>query len=111
MVDSSIYNHFIVKFEHDGNDVVEVEAFDEGVKCDNTVGEVALEKLPEEGEGKSDLANVAEVVNEDGEGDVARGNVRFRSGAKENCDGEALRIREEGEDSVEHDGGMWEGMS
>ena len=100
-----------MKFEHDGNDVVEVEAFDEGVKCDNTVGEVALEKLPEEGEGKSDLANVTEVVNEDGEGDVARGNVRLRSGAKENCDGEALRLREEGEDSVEHDGGMWEGMS
>ena len=44
-------------------------------------------------------------------GEVIYLDVRLRSGAKENCDGEALRLREEGEDSVEHDGGMWEGMS
>jgi len=63
-----------------------------------------LEKLPEDGEGKSDLADVEEAVDEDGEGDVARGGVRLLLGAEENRGGEALHLREGGEDSIERKG-------
>ncbi|RZC07981.1 hypothetical protein D0Y65_014952 [Glycine soja] len=69
-----------------------------------SAGEVVLEKLPEDGEGKSDLADVEEAVDEDGEGDVARGGVRLLLGAEENRGGEALHLREGGEDSIERKG-------
>lgn len=99
-----------MKFERGGNGAVEADAVDEGVDRDDVVRETALEKLPEDGEGESDLADVAEAVDEDGEGDVAGGDApgaRLRLGAKENRGGEALRLREGGEDSVEGEGGAW----
>ncbi|RZB67327.1 hypothetical protein D0Y65_037618 [Glycine soja] len=67
----AICNHFIVKFEHNGNNFIEVEAVDEGVEHDDVVGEVVLEKLPEDVECKSDLVDVAKAIDEDGESDVA----------------------------------------
>lgn len=52
-----------------------------------------LEKLPKDGEGKSDPANVAEAVDA---GDMAGGDVRLRLGAEENHGGEALHLHKGG---------------
>ena len=60
-----------MKFEHNGNNFIEVEVVDEGVEHDDVIGEVVLEKLPEDVECKSDLVDVAKAIDEDGESDVA----------------------------------------